>query len=95
MTCSVNQSDLVFGSGLCFHSQMFTFLRNIASTARSYSGKIFTYIKQICKTKSLWPANTFFLTEFVISVTILKVVFVGNMSEMEQFLIHAKTEKKA
>ena len=52
-------------------------------------------VERIFKSNDANPANTFFLTEFVISVTILKVVFVGNMSEMEQFLIHAKTEKKA
>ena len=51
------QDDLVFGSDLGFHSQMFTLLRKIASTARSYSGKIFTYMKQICKAKSLCLAE--------------------------------------
>ena len=39
------QDYLVFGSDLGFRSQMFRFSRNIASTARSYSGKTFTHIK--------------------------------------------------
>ena len=46
-----NQGYLVFGSDLGFRSQMLRFSRNIASTARSYSGKTFTHIKSICKTK--------------------------------------------
>ena len=45
------QDSLVFGSDLGFRSQMLRFSRNIASTARSYSGKTFTHIKEICKTK--------------------------------------------
>ena len=39
------QDYLVFGSDLGFRSQMLRFSRNIASTARSYSGKTFTHIK--------------------------------------------------
>ena len=39
------QDYLVFGSDLGFRSQMLRFSRNIASTARSYSGKMFTHIK--------------------------------------------------
>ena len=39
------QGYLVFGSDLGFRSQMLRFSRNIASTARSYSGKMFTHIK--------------------------------------------------
>ena len=42
---SLNQDYLVFGSDLGFRSQMLRFSRNIASTARSYSGKTFTHIK--------------------------------------------------
>ena len=40
-----SQDYLVFGSDLGFRSQMLRFSRNIASTARSYSGKTFTHIK--------------------------------------------------
>ena len=40
-----DQDYLVFGSDLGFRSQMLRFSRNIASTARSYSGKTFTHIK--------------------------------------------------
>ena len=39
------QDYLVFGSDLGFSSHMLRFSRNIASTARFYSGKTFTHIK--------------------------------------------------
>ena len=46
-----SQDYLVFGSDLGFRSHKLRFSRTIASTARSYSGKTFTHIKSICKTK--------------------------------------------
>ena len=39
------QDYLVFDSDLSFNLHKLTFLGNIASTARSYSGEISTYIK--------------------------------------------------
>ena len=60
-----------------------TFLRNIASmgkhpskNTRSYSGKIFTYIKQICKTKSL-------CTKF------LFLIFYSDIAPLSDRLTHA------
>ena len=54
---TLKQDDLVFGSDLGFGSHKLTFFGNIASTARSYSRKTFTYIKEICKTK--WLCNDY------------------------------------